>query len=160
VRVIGTGTGRPPYFVSSDEALWPESRLIVGFTIPGQCAALAQLVQALDRLAGYGHGARFVPGHRPICGVEVVREFADLIDDLHDHSEKMIRVGARVEEAARRYTVPPRFENSKCHPGIGPLAEPCPITAPSRSYNRLTCSVIGITCRRGRRSRVAITVLY
>jgi len=61
-------------------------------------------------MAGYGRGAQFVPGHGPICGIEVVREFADLIDDLHDHSEKMIHAGARVEEATRRYAVPPRFE--------------------------------------------------
>jgi cyclase len=66
--------------------------------------------KALDGLAGYGRGTRFVPGHGPICGVEVVHEFADLIDDLHGHSEKMIRAGAGVEEATRRYAVPPRFE--------------------------------------------------
>jgi cyclase len=66
--------------------------------------------KALDRLAGYGGGTRFVPGHGPICGVEVVHEFADLIDDLHSHSEKMILAGASVEEATRRYTTPPRFE--------------------------------------------------
>jgi len=66
--------------------------------------------KALDRLAGYGPGARFVPGHGPVCGVEVVREFADLIDDLHSHADKMIKDGAGVEEATQRYTVPPRFE--------------------------------------------------
>lgn len=64
---------------------------------------------ALDRLIGYGPRTRFVPGHGPICGVEVVHEFADLIDDLHSHSEKMIRAGAGVEEATRRYAIPPRF---------------------------------------------------
>ena len=66
--------------------------------------------KALDRLAGYGRATRFVPGHGPICGVEVVHEFADLIDDLHSHSERMIRAGASIEEATRRYAVPPRFE--------------------------------------------------
>ena len=66
--------------------------------------------KSLDRLAGYGRGTRFVPGHGAICGVEVVHEFADLIDDLHSHSEKMIRAGASVEEATRRYAIPPRFE--------------------------------------------------
>jgi glyoxylase-like metal-dependent hydrolase (beta-lactamase superfamily II) len=66
--------------------------------------------KALDRLAGYGRGTKFVPGHGPICGVEVVREFADLIDDLHNHSQRMIRTGARVEEAIRRYTTPSQFE--------------------------------------------------
>ena len=66
--------------------------------------------KALDRLAGYGRAIRFVPGHGPICGEEVVREFADLIDDLHNHSQKMIQAGASVEEATQRYTVPARFE--------------------------------------------------
>jgi glyoxylase-like metal-dependent hydrolase (beta-lactamase superfamily II) len=66
--------------------------------------------QALDRLAGYGRNTRFVPGHGPMCGVEVVREFTDLIDDLHSHSEKMLVAGAGVEEATQRYTVPARFE--------------------------------------------------
>ena len=66
--------------------------------------------KALDRLAGYGRGTQFVPGHGPVCGVEVVREFADLIDDLKSHADKMIKDGASVEEATHRYTVPPRFE--------------------------------------------------
>jgi glyoxylase-like metal-dependent hydrolase (beta-lactamase superfamily II) len=71
---------------------------------------MASWRKALDRLAGYGRATRFVPGHGPICGVEVVHEFADLIDDLHSHSERMIRAGASIEEATRRYAVPPRFE--------------------------------------------------
>jgi glyoxylase-like metal-dependent hydrolase (beta-lactamase superfamily II) len=71
---------------------------------------MASWRKALDRFAGYGRGVRFVPGHGSICGVEIVREFADLIDDLHGHSEKMIRAGASVEDAAQLYTVPPRFE--------------------------------------------------
>ena len=66
--------------------------------------------KALDRLAGYGRGTRFVPGHGPVCGIEIVREFADLIDDLHSHAEKMIKDGASVEEATQRYAVPSRFE--------------------------------------------------
>jgi glyoxylase-like metal-dependent hydrolase (beta-lactamase superfamily II) len=66
--------------------------------------------KALDTLAGYGRATRFVPGHGPICGVEVVHEFADLIDDLHSHAQKMIQAGESVEEATQRYAVPPRFE--------------------------------------------------
>lgn len=65
--------------------------------------------KALDHLAGYDRGVKLVPGHGPVCGVEVVREFADLIDDLHSHSEKMLGAGASVEEATQRYTVPARF---------------------------------------------------
>jgi glyoxylase-like metal-dependent hydrolase (beta-lactamase superfamily II) len=65
--------------------------------------------KVLDRFVGYGPGTQFVPGHGPICSVDVVREFADLIDDLHSHSEKMLRAGASVEEATERYIVPARF---------------------------------------------------
>jgi hypothetical protein len=40
-----------------------------------------------------------------------VREFADLIDDLHLlRTVVMLRAGAGVEEATQRYTVPARFE--------------------------------------------------
>lgn len=66
--------------------------------------------RALDRLAAYGRGTRFVPGHGSVCGIEVVREFADLIDDLQSHAQKMMKDGASVEEATQRYTVPQRFE--------------------------------------------------
>ena len=66
--------------------------------------------KALDHLASYGRSTRFVPGHGPICGVEIVHEFADLIDDLHSHSQKMLQAGASVEEATQRYTVPARFQ--------------------------------------------------
>lgn len=65
--------------------------------------------KVLDRFAAYPRGTRFVPGHGPVCGVEAVREFADLLDDLHDHAERMQRSGASAEEATRRYTPPPRF---------------------------------------------------
>jgi glyoxylase-like metal-dependent hydrolase (beta-lactamase superfamily II) len=71
---------------------------------------MAAWLKVLDRFAGYSRSTRFVPGHGPVCGVEVVKEFAGLIDDLHSHSEKMIRSGVTVDEAVRRYTVPPRFE--------------------------------------------------
>ncbi len=66
--------------------------------------------KVLDRFAAYPRETRFVPGHGPICGVEVVREFADLLDDLHNHATQMMRAGVSVEEAARRYTRPARFE--------------------------------------------------
>ena len=76
--------------------------------------------KVLDRLAGYGGTTRFVPGHGPICGIEGVRELADLIDDLHSHAEKMMRAGASVEEATKRYAVLPASSSSGCFPGIGP----------------------------------------
>jgi len=67
--------------------------------------------KALDRLAGNGRATRIVPGHGPICGVAIVREFADLIDDLQRHSQNMIQAGASVQEATDRYTVPVQFRN-------------------------------------------------
>lgn len=65
--------------------------------------------KVLDRFSKYPRGTRFVPGHGAICGVEVVHEFADLMDDLHNQAERMRRSGVSAEEATRRYTPPPRF---------------------------------------------------
>jgi cyclase len=65
--------------------------------------------KVLERLAKYPRGTRFVPGHGPVCGVEVVHEFTDLFDDLHNHADQMRRSGASAEEATRRYTPPTRF---------------------------------------------------
>ena len=67
--------------------------------------------KVLDRFAGYGRRARFVPGHAAVCGLEVVREQSDLMDDLRAHAEKMLRAGATAEEAERRYIVPKRFQD-------------------------------------------------
>jgi hypothetical protein len=65
--------------------------------------------KVLDVLNGYGSKTRFVPGHGPVCGIDVVREQIDLADDLRDQAEKMRRAGMTLEEAQRRYTVPARF---------------------------------------------------
>jgi glyoxylase-like metal-dependent hydrolase (beta-lactamase superfamily II) len=67
--------------------------------------------RTLDRLAGYNARTRFVPGHGPMCGLDVVREQCDLFDDMRAHAEKMIRAGATADEAERRYVKPKRFEN-------------------------------------------------
>ena len=67
--------------------------------------------KTLDRFAGYSPRTRFVPGHGPVCGLDVVREQRDLFDDLRAHAEKMLRAGAGVEEAERRYVVPRRFQS-------------------------------------------------
>jgi glyoxylase-like metal-dependent hydrolase (beta-lactamase superfamily II) len=67
--------------------------------------------KVLDRLSSYGRRTQFVPGHGPICNIENVREQAALMDDLRAHADKMIRTGATVEEAARRYVVPPAFQS-------------------------------------------------
>lgn len=65
--------------------------------------------KTLDVLNGYGSKMRFVPGHGPVCGIDIVRQQIDLFDDLRAHAETMKRAGIPVEEAKRRYTVPARF---------------------------------------------------
>jgi glyoxylase-like metal-dependent hydrolase (beta-lactamase superfamily II) len=70
----------------------------------------------LTLFAGYGRQMRFVPGHGPICGLETVREQVDILDDLRSHAEKMIRTGASVDEAERRYMVPKRFQDFDVSP--------------------------------------------
>ena len=66
---------------------------------------------ALDRLARYGSGVQFVPGHGPVCGQDNVREQIALFDNLRAHAEKMKREGASPEEAERRYIVPKQFQS-------------------------------------------------
>jgi cyclase len=65
--------------------------------------------RVLDRFSGYPRQTRFVPGHGAVCGVDVVREQADLMDDLRSHAKRMMRAGATAEEAERRYLVPKAF---------------------------------------------------
>ena len=67
--------------------------------------------KVLDRFAGYGRRTQFVPGHAAVCGLEVVRDQAALMDDLQAHADKMKRAGATAEEAERRYVVPERFKD-------------------------------------------------
>lgn len=63
----------------------------------------------LDIFNGYGSKMRFVPGHGPVCGVDIVREQIDVADDLQAQAEKMKRAGIPLGEAKRRYNVPARF---------------------------------------------------
>jgi cyclase len=65
--------------------------------------------RVLGRFTDYPRQTRFVPGHGAVCGVDVVREQADLMDDLRSHAERMMRTGATAEEAERRYVVPKAF---------------------------------------------------
>jgi glyoxylase-like metal-dependent hydrolase (beta-lactamase superfamily II) len=69
----------------------------------------------LDKFAGYDAKTRFVPGHGAVCGLENVRDQRDLFDDLHAHAEKMMRAGATVEEAERRYVPAARFREYPIH---------------------------------------------
>lgn len=67
--------------------------------------------RVLDELMALDRHTRFVPGHGPIGGREQVREHAAIMDDLRDHAERMMRTGAEIDEATRRYTVPQRFRS-------------------------------------------------
>ena len=63
----------------------------------------------LDMFNSYGSKMRFVPGHGPVCGIDIVREQIDLADDLRAHAEKMKRAGIALDQAKRSYVVPARF---------------------------------------------------
>jgi cyclase len=65
----------------------------------------------LDQLSRSGRRTQFVPGHGPVCGLETVREQMAIMDHLRAHAEKMLRIGATAEEAARRYVVPRAFQS-------------------------------------------------
>jgi len=67
--------------------------------------------RVLTRLGRESGTTRLVPGHGAICGLETVRDQADLMDDLRRHAVKMIEAGTSVEEATRRYVVPARFRD-------------------------------------------------
>ncbi|HKE22747.1 MAG TPA: MBL fold metallo-hydrolase, partial [Bryobacteraceae bacterium] len=67
--------------------------------------------RVLDRFIEYSPRTQFIPGHGPLSGIEHVREQATLMDALREHAERMIRVGATVEEAERRYVVPRQFQH-------------------------------------------------
>ena len=67
--------------------------------------------RVLDRFTGYSRQTQFISGHGPLSSIEHVREQATLMDALREHAERMIRVGATVEEAERRYVVPPQFRH-------------------------------------------------
>jgi glyoxylase-like metal-dependent hydrolase (beta-lactamase superfamily II) len=69
----------------------------------------------LELFSGYDRRTRFVPGHGPVCGIETVRDQCALFDDLRAHAEKMVRAGATVDEAERRYLVPEQFQNYSIH---------------------------------------------
>jgi len=71
--------------------------------------------RALDIFSGYGRGTRFIPGHGPVCGLDTVQNQSALLDDMRAHAEKMVRAGASVEEAERRYLVPKQFQDYSIH---------------------------------------------
>jgi cyclase len=66
--------------------------------------------KVVEALAHEPRSMRLVPGHGPICGPEAARVFADLLDHLRAHAEKMIAAGAKVAEAEDRYVIPTPFK--------------------------------------------------
>jgi glyoxylase-like metal-dependent hydrolase (beta-lactamase superfamily II) len=71
--------------------------------------------KVLDTFSSYGRRTQFVPGHGLVCGLQTVRDQADLMDDLRAHAEKMIRIGVTAEEAERRYVAPKPFQTYRNH---------------------------------------------
>jgi glyoxylase-like metal-dependent hydrolase (beta-lactamase superfamily II) len=67
--------------------------------------------RALNALDGYGRGTRFIPGHGPVCGLDTVRAQMALLDHLRSHAERMLALGATVDEAERRYTPAKAFQD-------------------------------------------------
>jgi glyoxylase-like metal-dependent hydrolase (beta-lactamase superfamily II) len=67
--------------------------------------------RAVDLLASSDRRTCFVPGHGAIGSVDDVRLQGALMDELREHAEMMIRTGATVEEAERRYRIPRRFRS-------------------------------------------------
>src|ERR1700684_2256695 len=63
----------------------------------------------LDTFLGYGPKMRFIPGHGQVCGIEIVRQHIDVMEDLHSHAEKIKGAGIALDEAKRRYTIPAQF---------------------------------------------------
>jgi cyclase len=66
--------------------------------------------KVLDFFASLPSGTKFVPGHGPYGGREIVLEQKALLEDIHAHTKSMRNSGIDAEEAARRYVVPKRFE--------------------------------------------------
>jgi glyoxylase-like metal-dependent hydrolase (beta-lactamase superfamily II) len=64
----------------------------------------------VGRLARQSRAMRIVPGHGPVCDRDAARAFADLLDDLRHHAQRMKKAGASADEAADRYVVPAPFQ--------------------------------------------------
>lgn len=65
--------------------------------------------RVVDTLAGYGRQTQVVPGHGALGSIEQVRQQAAVMDDLRAHADSMMRAGASIDEAERRYVVPKAF---------------------------------------------------
>jgi glyoxylase-like metal-dependent hydrolase (beta-lactamase superfamily II) len=67
----------------------------------------------LDLFLTYDRHTQFVPGHGQVGTRTQVREQTILLDHLREHAERMITLGATVEDAERRYVVPREFDGFK-----------------------------------------------
>lgn len=65
----------------------------------------------LDLFIGYGPRVQFVPGHGAVCDRQGVKTLADVMDDLRAHAEQMMKAGVPLDEAQKRYVVPPPFRS-------------------------------------------------
>lgn len=65
----------------------------------------------LEKFAGFGKDALFVPGHGQVCGQEGISTLRAVFDDLAAHASKMYKAGVPVEEAQKRYVAPEQFSS-------------------------------------------------
>jgi len=65
----------------------------------------------LERVLATNGNLRFVPGHGPLCTSQDIRAQIDLLDDLQQHANRMKAAGTPIDEAIKRYEVPPRFRD-------------------------------------------------
>jgi cyclase len=65
----------------------------------------------LEKFAKFDKDTIFVPGHGPLCGLEVVAVVREIFDDIAGQAEKLYRAGVPVGEAVERYVVPDKWKN-------------------------------------------------
>jgi glyoxylase-like metal-dependent hydrolase (beta-lactamase superfamily II) len=73
-------------------------------------AEISKWRATLEKFAGFGKDALFVPGHGQVCGQEGIATLGAVMDDLANQAEKFHKAGVPVAEAAQRYEVPERFK--------------------------------------------------
>jgi len=65
----------------------------------------------LEKFAGFGKDALFVPGHGAVSGQEGIASIRSVFDDLAEYAKKMAAQGVSVSEAQQRYVVPEKFKS-------------------------------------------------
>jgi glyoxylase-like metal-dependent hydrolase (beta-lactamase superfamily II) len=74
-------------------------------------AEISKWRATLEKFAGFGKDALFVPGHGQVCGQEGIATLRAVMDDLANQAEKFFKAGVPVAEAVQRYEVPERFKD-------------------------------------------------